>query len=173
MGAAQSVNYPAEQSSVAVDNNLPIINLRETPVPTVTYPNGIIPRSVQLQRSLAAKKSIVESHFKQLQQKLDTALKLHLLFDNYETKNGVIITDLDKKLTNQQKELKDLKESNDKIRQLIDYDKGNIQETTNQKKIVKIANIILSISLLIVILLILNKKGLLAPILNKFKPKSN
>ena len=173
MGAAQSVNYPAEQSSRAVDNNLPIINLRETPVPTFDYSGSASQMSNQLQRSLAAKKSIVKSHFKQLQQKLETALKLHLLFDNYETKNGVIITDLDKKLTKQQKELKDLKESNDKIRQLIEYDKGNIYETTNQKKIVKAANIILSISLLIVILLILNKKGLLAPILNKFKPKSN
>ena len=173
MVASQSVIYPTEQVSIASNNDLPILNLRDTPVPTVTYPNGIIPRSIRLQRSLEAKKSIVKSHFKQLQQKLETALKLHLLFDNYETKNGVIITDLDKKLTNQQKELKDLKESNDKIRQLIDYDRENIDKNSSNKKIVKIANIILSISLLIVILLILKKKGLLDPILNKFKPQSN
>lgn len=173
MGAAQSVNYPREDSSDAVINNLPIINRRKTPMPTFDYSGSASQMSNQLQRSLAAKKSIVKSHFKQLQQKLDTALKLHLLFDNYETKNGVIITDLDKKLTKQQKELKDLKESNDKIRQLIDYDRENIDKNSSNKKIVKIANIILSISLLIVILLILNKKGLLAPILNKFKPKSN
>ena len=40
---------------------------------------------------------------------------MHLLFDNYENKNSVIIKVLDKKLIIQQKELKDLKESNSKI----------------------------------------------------------
>ena len=171
MGAAQSVNYPEEQSSDAVINNLPIIDFRNNPMRTISGSETATSMSNGLKKDLATKKIIVNSHFKQLQQKLDTALKLHLLFDNYETKNSVIITDLDKKLTKQQKELKDLKESNDKIRQLIDYDKGNIQVTTNQKKIVKTANIILSLSLLIVILLNLNKKGLLDPILNKLKPQ--
>ena len=168
MGAAQSVNYPGEQSSNAIDNNLPIINLRETPMPT--FQNTTSNTSLQLQRNITMKKKIVKSHFTALQEKLETALKLHLLFDNYETKNSVIITDLDKKLINQQKELKDLKESNSKIRQLIEYDKENIDDTTSQKNIIKITNIILSISLLIVISLILNKKGLLDPIINKFKP---
>ncbi len=97
MGAAQSVNYPGEQSSNASDNNLPIINLRETPMPTFQRGSMAANTSLQLQRALATKKNIVKSHFNALQKKLETALKLHLLFDNYENKNSVIIIDLDKK----------------------------------------------------------------------------
>ena len=171
MGAAQSVNYPGEVSSNAVDNNLPIINLRETPVPTIdANAANNLQMSNQLQRSLATKKTIVKSHFKALQEKLESTLKMHLLFDNYENKNSVIIKDLDKKLIIQQKELKDLKESNSKIRQLIDYDRENIDKNSTNKKIVFSANILLSITLLILIILILKKKGLLDPILNKLKP---
>ena len=94
---------------------------------------------------------------------------MHLLLDNYENKNSIIIKDLDKKLIIQQKELKDLKESNSKIRQLIDYDRENIDKNSSNKKIVLSANILLSITLIILIVLILKKKGLLDPILNKFK----
>ena len=173
MGAAQSVNYPGEQSSNVTDNNLPIINLRETPMPTfqrdsaITGPNT---NALQLQRSLATKKNIVKSHFKALQEKLETALKLHLLFDNYETKNSVIITDLDKKLVNQQKELKELKESNSKIKQVIEFDKDNIDQTSSNKKTIKYLTLGLSLSLIVIIILILKKKGLLNPLLNKLKP---
>lgn len=169
MGAAQSVNYPGEQSSNAINNNLPIINLRETPMPTFNYSGSDIQMSNQLQRSLANKKDIVKSHFKALQEKLESTLKIHLLFDNYENKNSIIIKDLDKKLIIQQKELKDLKESNSKIRQLIEYDRENIDKNSSNKKIVLSANILLSITLLVLIILILKKKGLLDPILNKFK----
>ena len=170
MGAAQSVNYPGEESSNAVDNNLPIINLRETPMPTFNYSDSSFQMSNQLQRSLATKKNIVRSHFKALQEKLESTLKMHLLFDNYENKNSVIIKDLDKKLIIQQKELKDLKESNSKIRQLIDYDRENIDKNSSNKKIVFAINIILTLSLMTLIILILKKKGLLDPILNKLKP---
>lgn len=169
MGAAQSVNYPGEVSSNAVDNNLPIINLRDTPMPTFNYTGSRNQMSNQLHKSLSIKKDIVRSHFKALQEKLETTLKMHLLFDNYENKNSVIIKDLDKKLIIQQKELKDLKESNSKIRQLIDYDRENIDKNSSHKKIVFSANILLSITLLVLIILILKKKGLLDPILNKFK----
>lgn len=170
MGAAQSVNYPGEESSNAVDNNLPIINLRETPMPTFNYSDSSFQMSNQLQRSLATKKNIVRSHFKALQEKLESTLKMHLLFDNYENKNSVIIKDLDKKLIIQQKELKDLKESNSKIRQLIDYDRENIDKNSSNKKIVFAINIILTLSLMTLIILILKNKGLLDPILNKLKP---
>ena len=171
MGAAQSVNYPGEQSSTVTDNNLPIINLRETPMPTFQFDSAITgPNALQLQRSLATKKNIVRSHFNALQEKLETALKLHLLFDNYETKNSVIITDLDKKLVNQQKELKNLKESNSKIKQVIEFDKDNIDQTSSNKKMITYVNIILSLSLAVIIILIIKKKGLLNPLLNKFKP---
>jgi len=166
MGAAQSVNYPGEQSSNAIDNNLPIINLRETPMPTFQRGAMAANTSLQLQRALATKKNIVKSHFNALQKKLETALKLHLLFDNYENKNSVIIIDLDKKLVNQQKELKELKESNHKIKQLIEFDKDNIDQTSSTKKTIKYMTLGLSISLLVIIILILIKKG----IINKFKP---
>jgi hypothetical protein len=166
MGAAQSVNYPGEQSSNASDNNLPIINLRETPMPTFQRGSMAANTSLQLQRALATKKNIVKSHFNALQKKLETALKLHLLFDNYENKNSVIIIDLDKKLVNQQKELKELKESNHKIKQLIEFDKDNIDQTSSTKKTIKYMTLGLSISLLVIIILILIKKG----IINKFKP---
>jgi len=167
MGAAQSVNYPGEQSSNTIDNNLPIINLRETPMPTFQFDSAITgPNALQLQRALATKKNIVKSHFNALRKKLETALKLHLLFDNYENKNSVIIIDLDKKLVNQQKELKELKESNHKIKQLIEFDKDNIDQTSSTKKTIKYMTLGLSISLLVIIILILIKKG----IINKFKP---
>lgn len=170
MGAAQSVNYPKEESSTVTDNNLPIINLRETPMPTFQRGAMAANTSLQLQRSLATKKNIVKSHFKALQEKLETTLKLHLLFDNYETKNSVIITDLDKKLVNQQKELKELKESNSKIKQVIEFDKDNIDQTSSNKKTIKYLTLGLSLSLIVIIILILKKKGLLNPLLNKLKP---
>ena len=56
MGAAQSVSYPGEQSSNAIDNNLPIINLRETPMPTFQYGNISSNTPLQLHRSIAMKK---------------------------------------------------------------------------------------------------------------------
>ena len=173
MGAAHSVNYPGEESSNAVDNNLPIINLRQTPTPTSANNSSSnnSQTSNQLQKSLDTKRNIVRSHFKALQEKLETTLKMHLLLDNYENKNSIIIKDLDKKLIIQQKELKDLKESNSKIRQLIDYNRENIDKNSTNKKIVISANILLSISLLVLIILILKKKGLLDPILNKLKPQ--
>lgn len=168
MGASQSVNYHNESSSTSAINNLPIISLRETPIRTFNYNTGSRSRN-QINRLLDTKKDIARSHFKALQEKLETSLKLHYMFDNYQNKNSIIIQDLDKKLINQEKELKNLKESNSKIRQVIEFDKENIDKNLSNKKIVLSANILLSITLSILIILILKKKGLLDPILNKFK----
>jgi hypothetical protein len=97
--------------------------------------------------------------FKKLTKKLETTLKLYLLFDNYEIKNDIIIKDLEKKLINQNKEVKNLSEDKDRVKYIIQFNKSKIKKSNTQDKIYIGLNIVLLI--VIVILSIINAKKLI------------
>ena len=100
-------------------------------------------------------------YFERLHKKLETTMNLHLLFDNYQVKNKAIINDLQKKLVNQDLELKNLSQDRDKIRTFIENSRSKIYTNKSKKKKLLITNIILVVVILILIFLILKKRGIL------------
>lgn len=100
-------------------------------------------------------------YFLRLHKKLETTMNLHLLFDNYQVKNKAIINDLQKKLVNQDLELKNLSQDKDKIRTFIENSRSKIYTNKSKKKKLLITNIILVVVILILIFLILKKRGIL------------
>ena len=88
---------------------------------------------------------------------LDSYLNLYQLFDGYDSKNSIVIKDLEKKLINQKKELKLLYETRDKLHTDLDYTKLNYDKLQNKKRNFNILIVILSVSLVILIIFILNE----------------
>ena len=85
---------------------------------------------------------------------------MYFLYDGYDNKNSVILKDLEKKFTNQKKELKLLFEKKDKLRSDLDYSKENLDSKKKKNKLI-IANIfvLVVISLVLLILIIKNLRS--------------
>ena len=65
---------------------------------------------------------------------LDSYLNLYQLFDGYDSKNSVVIKDLEKKLINQKDELKLLYETKDKLHSNLEYSKSRFENHQGKKK---------------------------------------
>ena len=89
--------------------------------------------------------------------KLESNLKMYMLYDNYDTKNEAILTDLKKKASNQEEELKELIESRDKLMAFYSNKKQQTEEFNDKDKTFDVVNTILFIILLALIVFIIYK----------------
>ena len=80
-----------------------------------------------------------------------------MLFDNYDSKNNVILEDLKKKAESQEHELKKTIEQRDKLMALYQDTKEDVEEYKDDEKSYKIVNILLFILLLAKIIFIIYK----------------
>lgn len=96
-----------------------------------------------------------EAKAKNLLKLLDANMKMYMIYDNYDTKNEVILKDLKKKAENQETELKSLTEDRDKLKSVLDYDKTNEEKYDKSDKIIKVINILLFLTILGLIALII------------------
>ena len=83
--------------------------------------------------------------------KLDMLLRTYLLFDNYEDKNEVIIKDLQKKVKNQNKDIKNLDETTYRQKEFLENKKKKINNILYRNKIYNILSIILLIIIAVII----------------------
>lgn len=86
---------------------------------------------------------------------LEANMKMYMIYDNYDTKNEVILKDLKKKAENQSLELKKLIEDRDKLKTVLDYDKTKEEKFDKSANIVKIINILLFLTIIGLIALII------------------
>jgi ABC-type antimicrobial peptide transport system permease subunit len=111
---------------------------------------------------------LYKKQYTDLANNLEASLKTYILFNNYENKNEVIIKDLNKKLINQDKEVKDLAEDKDKIKTLILFNKNKLNRSKRKQTIFLVLNIVLLIAIIIIVFITIKK---LKPyILSKYKP---
>ena len=160
MGASQSIQYAeynedegsAEMKQVVNVNELPVINVLDSE--ELESDGSDTRRFINLNDS----NENIKKYFNQQLKKLETTLKLSLLFDNYENKNNVIINDLNKKYKSQNKEIKQLYENKDKIKNIIQIYREKIDNNLSIKKRLKIINIILFIIIVLMSIVIIKFK---------------
>ena len=111
---------------------------------------------------------LYKKQYTDLANNLEASLKTYILFNNYENKNEVIIKDLNKKLINQDKEVKDLAEDKDKIKTLILFNKNKLNRSKTKQTVFLVLNIVLLIAIIIIVFI--NVKKLKPYILSKYKP---
>ena len=87
--------------------------------------------------------------------RLEANMKMYMIYDNYDSKNKVILSDLKKKEINQSKELKQLNEDRDKLKVVLDYDKTKSSKYVQGAKRIRNLNILLLILLIACIVLII------------------
>ena len=87
--------------------------------------------------------------------RLEANMKMYMIYDNYDSKNKVILSDLKKKEINQTKELKQLNEDRDKLKVELDYDKTKASTYVHGTKTIRNLNIFLLILLIACIVLII------------------
>merc|ERR1712216_288363 len=104
MGAIQSVNYPGDYPQKLDPNNLPDITVVKVNKPG-TYSSVTLVDRGDIK--------IVQKHFENQLRMLDSYLNLYQLFDGYDSKNAIVIKDLENKLITQKDELKALYETRD------------------------------------------------------------
>lgn len=95
---------------------------------------------------------------------LESNMKMYMIYDNYDSKNEVIIKDLKKKSQNQANELKQLIQDRDKLKSVLDYDKGKMKRYDKIGNIFKIINLVLFLLIIGLIALIIYR-ALTHPIL--------
>jgi len=95
----------------------------------------------------------IDSLFK----KMSSNLKMYMLYDNFDTKNEVILGDLKKKATNQEKKLKELVESRDKLMAEFTSKKDETNNSEEKENNMDIINYILGAILLLSIVFIIYK----------------
>ena len=76
----------------------------------------------------------LDTYFNRQIDKLKQYMNMYFLYDGYDSKNVIILKDLEKKLLNQKKDLKLLYEKKDNLRSNIDYSNDSTIED-NKKKI--------------------------------------
>lgn len=100
---------------------------------------------------ISSKKAMTDKLFKSL----ETNMKMYMIYDNYDSKNAVILKDLKKKATNQESELKQLKEDRDKLKSVLDFDKENQEKYDKNSDILKGINVFLLLIIIGLIALII------------------
>ena len=112
---------------------------------------------------------LYKKQYTDLANNLEASLKTYILFNNYENKNEVIIKDLNKKLINQDKEVKDLAEDKDRIKTLILFNKNKLNRSKTKQTVFLVLNIVLLIAIIIIVFI--NVKKLKPYILSKYNPQ--
>ena len=148
MGAKQSVSMETQPSQTTTQTD-----------PDVTVPSNQTSPSTQTTISNQTTSTLTENDNKDISSNYDalkTNLKLYLLYDNYNNKNSVIITDLNKKLKNQTNELKLKHEDYDKIQFDLEIIKDKNNKINEMKTELSITIIVFLVLIVINILLIIN-----------------
>ena len=149
MGNSQSQNYYNPEEIDASPNNFIIeANAATSGLALEQSPTD---REARISRYNKAKRSKAENLLK----KLEANMKMYMIYDNYDTKNEVILKDLKKKAENQGSELKKLIEDRDKLKTVLDYDKVKEEKFDKSANIVKIINIVLFLTIIGMIALII------------------
>ena len=159
MGASQSIQY-ADYNVNGSDGVKQIVNVNNLPFIYLLEKDELESEDSGTNRfiNLNDSNKNIESYFDDQLKKLDTTLKLSLLFDNYENKNSVIINDLNKKYKNQNKEIKHLVENKDKIKNIIQIYREKIDTNLSIKKRLHIINIIIAIIIILMSIVIIKFK---------------
>jgi hypothetical protein len=97
----------------------------------------------------------IETNLNKLYERLKTNIHMYSIYDNYDSKNKVILADLKKKERNQAKELKQLIEDRDKLKVVLDYDKNKSSKYVNGTTTIGRINILLLLLLIACIVLII------------------
>ena len=150
MGAIQSINYPGDYPQKLSPNSLPEITVVNVNTSFSGRPNAM----TLVDRGDI---KIVEKHFINQIDLLTSYLNLYQLFDGYDSKNSIVIKDLEKKLNNQREELKLLYEARDKLRHNLDDSKYKIENNVGKSKNLNIAIVVFAVSLIIILFFILNE----------------
>jgi len=146
MGAIQSINYPNDEPQKLNVSDLPVI--RSNQINEGRNTNIIVDKGgIQ----------IVEIHFKNQLENLKAYINMYFLYDGYDSKNKVILDDLEKKLKNQKDNLKELYEKNDKIKNgvVVFNEKINIELKKKRMNSIHIL-FLFSISIICIMFIIRN-----------------
>ena len=152
MGNTISGNYayaPAPNVEIADSIPTPKVNLEDE----ISYfhdSNTLVPTENSNYKIETKKKNL-----RNLFSRLEANMKMYMIYDNYDSKNKVILSDLKKKEINQTKELKQLNEDRDKLKVVLDYDKTKASTYVHGTKTIRNLNIFLLILLIACIVLII------------------
>ena len=145
MGAVQSYIYPNDEPQRMDISELPSISIRRIQQENRFTILAPVPEL-----------HILEEHFENQVEKLKAYISMYFLYDGYDHKNSVILKDLEKKLVNQKKELKQLYEKKDMLRNNLDESKDDlIKEKKKNKLYVINIFILLIISIVLFVLIII------------------
>ena len=147
MGQNTSRNYP-EQPNI-VESNFNFIP-PQPPVQVEAVPGNIETNT----NNLFAKR---KTQLKKLYLKMKSNLEMYMLYDNYESKNKVILIDLKKKALNQDEELKKIIESRDKLMAEFQNKRYNTKLYKSKDSKTEILNTILFLILIATIIFIIYK----------------
>lgn len=150
MGAIQSVNYPGDYPQKLSPNSLPEISV-------VNLNTGLNGSSSSVTLVDRGDIKVVQKHFENQLDLLRSYLNLYQLFDGYDSKNSIVLKDLEKKLLNQKKELKLLYETKDKLHTNLDYSKSKFEEHNTKKKNLNILLILFAIIFSVILFFIFNE----------------
>ena len=105
--------------------------------------------------SSGSKSNLYKKKIGDLFNKLKTNFEMYMLYDNYDKKNNVLVSDLKKKVANQDKELKQLIEDRDKLKTVLNYDDDKTTDFKTTTKHLSGTNIFLFIVFIILICIII------------------
>jgi hypothetical protein len=147
MGQGTSRHYPAESDLSSGE-----YTFTSDPPPLIVdgAPGSI---SSAKQNLFGNKKKQVINVFK----KMESNLKMYMLYDNYDSKNEVILLDLKKKAKNQEEELKLILESRDKLMAEFQSKRDDTDEYKSKDYTTEVINTILFLVLLGTIIFIIYK----------------
>ena len=148
MGQGSSRNYPQDSS---LSEGTYTLNIPEAPPPS----GGSVGSSVSdgNDMTLALRKDQING----LYNKMRSNLKMYMLYDNFDSKNKVILSDLKKKTKNQEEELKNILESRDKLKVEFQTKHDDTKELTSKDKTTENINTLLFLILLGTIIFIIYK----------------
>ena len=106
-----------------------------------------------IRNTFAIRRGQIDNIFK----KMESNLKMYMLYDNFDSKNEVILVDLKKKAKNQEDELKKTIESRDKLMAEFQTKRDNTIEFQSKDKNTEIINTLLFFILLGTIIFIIYK----------------
>ena len=147
MGQSTSRNYPA-QPNIAEGSYT--FTAPQPPVQVSAVPGAADETS---QNFYAQRKKQITSLFK----KMKSNLEMYMLYDNYDSKNEVILIDLKKKSEKQKEELKKIIESRDKLMAEFQTKRDNTDSFKSKDSKNEIVNTILFLILIATIVFIIYK----------------
>ena len=148
MGQGSSRQYPNNVIISEGSYSFTVDDLQEVASGTVNGGGQRVTRD-----TLAIRRAQIDNLFK----KMRSNLKMYMLYDNFDSKNEVILVDLKKKAKNQEEELKQILESRDKLMAEFQTKKENTNEFKSKDKNTETINTILFLILIGSIIFIIYK----------------